>query len=157
MAVDLFDDTIFDINKEEGFRKFKHAFGIVNSDKKITNENKKYKNMNRKNTVRLTESDIHNMVKEAVDKALEYSRIQKEWYMEEKAKYENLVNFLHKLGIKSASLSSEQSGMPLIVLDAREYYDLNVDRLANNFLEKKGMYANSNVGFGTVRLKIEEL
>ena len=109
-----------------------------------------------KKILRLTESDIHNMIKEAVDTALEYSRSQKEWYMEEKAKYENLVNFLHKLGAKSADLSTEQSGMPLIVLDAREYYDLNVQRLANNFLESKGMYVATNMGFGTVRLKIRE-
>ena len=34
MVVDLFDDTIFSISKEDGFRKFQHAFGIVNSDKK---------------------------------------------------------------------------------------------------------------------------
>ena len=109
-----------------------------------------------KRIVRLTEFDIHNMIKEAVDTALEYSRSQKEWYMEEKAKYENLVNFLHKVGAKSAGLSAEQSGMPLIVLDAREYYDLNVQRLANNFLESKGMYVATNMGFGTVRLKINE-
>ena len=115
------------------------------------------RNKTMKKIVRLTESDIHNMVKEAVENALEYSRIQKDWYLEEKAKYENLLNFLHKLGVKSAGLSSTQSDMPLIVLDAREYYDLNVGRLANNFLEKKGMYVSSNVGFGTVKLQIKDI
>jgi hypothetical protein len=111
--------------------------------------------MNKK-TIRLTESDLKNIIKEAVEDVLDQDRRWYEYVQEEKEKCQVLVDFLQRKGIKSAQVSSYQSGYPVVALDTDEFHKYNVGIMADDFLRGRGAYAIPNIYPATTYLRIED-
>ena len=110
-----------------------------------------------KNVIRLTESDLKNMIKEAVEDVLDQDRRWYEYVQEEKRKHQALADFLKRNGIKSAELSQYQSGLPVVAMDTDEYHETNAGVLADNFLRGQKAYISSNTYPATTYLRINSL
>lgn len=113
--------------------------------------------MDKKNVIRLTESDLKNMIKEAVEDVLDQDRRWHEYVQEEKRKHQALADFLKRNGIQSAELSQYQSGLPVVAMDTDEYHETNAGVLADNFLRGQKAYISSNTYPATTYLRINSL
>ena len=108
-----------------------------------------------KNIIRLTESDLKNIIKEAVEDVMDQDRRWYEYVQEEKNKCQALVDFLQRKGVKSAQVSSYQSGYPVVALDTDEFREYNVGIIADDFLRSRGAYVIPNIYPATTYLRIE--
>ena len=118
-----------------------------------------------KKIVRMTESDLHDMVMESVKKILkedEYSqqmendRRYAEWIQEEKSECQALVDFLQRNGIQSVHVSQYPSGLPVVAMDTDEYYKSNANVLADKFLHGRNAYVSSQTYPATTYLRINK-
>ena len=113
--------------------------------------------MNNKKVIRLTESNLKALIKEAVEDVLDQDRRWYEYKQEESKKHQALVDYLNRNGIQSAHLSEYQSGLPVVALDTDEYHNSNAHELANNFVRSRNAYISSNTYPATTYLRINEL
>ena len=97
-----------------------------------------------KKILRLTESDIHNMIKEAVEDVLDNDRRYYEWIQGQQKKHQALADFLNRNGVKSAHLSAYQSGYPVVALDTDEYHETDAWAIADKFVKGKRAYISVN-------------
>ena len=156
-------DAVYEAKKlgfveiENARKYFPGGMLIVFKNPESINENKRNYNMNNKNTIRLTESDLKNMIKEAVEDVLDQDRRWYEYVQEEKRKHQALADFLKRNGIQSAELSQYQSGLPVVAMDTDEYYETNAGVLADNFLRGQKAYISSNTYPATTYLRINSI
>lgn len=117
-----------------------------------------------KKIVRMTESDLHNMVMESVknilkeddmySQSMENERRFYEMIQEEKKECQALVDFLKRNGIRSVHVSETQSGLPVVAMDTDEYYESKANILANQFLRGQNAYVSSQTYPATTYLRI---
>jgi hypothetical protein len=122
-----------------------------------------------KKTIRLTESELHNFIKEIVTEVVnseENKRFDleakrqaemKEWMQQEKALYSELASYLQRHGVESAHVGEFRSGMPNVSVSTDEYYDKNVWRLADKFAQPKKMYASDHGYPATTYITLSKL
>lgn len=105
----------------------------------ITNENKQYKNMNKKNTIRLTESDLKRVISESVKKVLKEEYTTDSNIDDFKSRAyglsENYIRNMHRLlkeneDILPQGLISETHNVILAVRDFKENFEYEVQSKA---------------------------
>lgn len=110
---------------------------------------------------KLTESQLKRVISESVKKVLkedsESDRRYYEWIKDEKIKHQALAEYLNKKGIKSAHLSEYQSGLPVVALNTREFYDTDAHSIADEFIKSKKAYITYNDYPATTYLRINEI
>lgn len=114
-------------------------------------------NMSNKQIIHLTESNLKALIKEAVDDILDQDRLWYEYVQEEKQKCQALVDFLQKNGVKSAHITSQQTGYPLVALDTDEFREYKVGVMASNFFRSRNMYVLPDIYPATTYLRINEV
>lgn len=113
--------------------------------------------MSKRNIIKLTESDLKNIIKEAVNDVLDQDRQYYEYIQEEKKKHQALADFLKRNGIKSAHLSEYQSGLPVVALSTREFYDSDAHNLADKFVKGYRAYISYSDYPATTYLRINSI
>lgn len=113
--------------------------------------------MNTKSTIRLTESDLHRMIRESVKQVLKEYESDNDYYRELKEMHKQLSDFLNKRGVKSAKLSEFRSGLPNVSLTTDEYFDKDVAQLCDIFCKGRKMYISSDNYPATTYLRINQL
>ena len=93
---------------------------------------------NKKNVVRLTESQLKHIIENSVKNILKESNFSQDeeyykWIREEKEMCKRLSDFLAKNGIKTVHVTEYQSGLPVVAMSTNEYYNSDVDTIANRF------------------------
>jgi hypothetical protein len=124
--------------------------------------------MSRK-TIRLTESELHNFIKEIVTEIVnseENERFDleakrqaemKEWMQQEKTLYTDLANYLQRCGVESASVGAFRSGMPNVSVSTNEYHAKKVWRLAEKFAQSRKMYVSDHDYPATTYITLNKL
>jgi hypothetical protein len=122
-----------------------------------------------KKTIRLTESELHNFIKEIVTEIVnseENERFDleakrqaemKEWMQQEKTLYTDLANYLQRCGVESASVGAFRSGMPNVSVSTNEYHAKKVWRLAEKFAQPRKMYVSDDCYPATTYIKLNKL
>lgn len=122
-----------------------------------------------KKTIRLTESELHNFIKEIVTEIVnseENERFDleakrqaemKEWMQQEKALYNDLANYLQRCGVESANVDAFRSGMPNVSVSTDEYSTKNVWRLAEKFAQPRKMYVSDHYYPATTYITLNKL
>ena len=113
--------------------------------------------MSKRNIIKLTESDLKNIIKEAVEDVLDQDRRWYEYVQEEKRKHQALADFLNRKGIESAHLSEYQSGLPVVAMNTDEYFETSAGVLADDFLRGQRAYISSNTYPATTYLRINSI
>jgi hypothetical protein len=141
---------------EENFNRiWNEPIGSNYEDMKWMN-NRKQIQTESKNTIKLTESDLKKIIKEAVEDVLDQDRRWYEYKQEESRKHQALVDYLNRNGIQSAHLYEYQSGLPVVALDTDEYHNSNAHELASSFVRSRNAYISSNTYPATTYLRINE-
>lgn len=122
-----------------------------------------------KKTIRLTESELHNFIKEIVteivnseenerfDSEANRQAEMKEWMQQEKTLYNDLANYLQQCGVESARVGTFRSGMPNVSVSTDEYNTKNVWRLAEKFAQPRKMYVSDHYYPATTYIKLNKV
>ena len=104
-----------------------------------------------KRRIRVTESDLKNIIKESVkrilkedmDKELMLQKQMKNFYDEELNLYQELENFLKRNGIQNVSLRKNGNSIKLSLPTVD--YNKEVESLLNKFASSKQLFVNDNI------------
>ena len=98
-----------------------------------------------KRRIRLTESDLKNIIKESVNNILKENNAEylKQCAQEELNLYQELENFLKGSGIQNVSL--RQNGNSIKLSLPTVDYNKEVKRLLNKFASSKQLFVNDNI------------
>lgn len=122
------------------------------SESRITNKNKKYKNMNRKNTIRLTEPDLHQIIKESVNNIL--SELDWKTYANAAQKRAQQADENpNKPDLRKKSYDLANYANNILYIDDYKYDTLG-DKMNSKKSAKFDAYVNpmsSKMSYGTVR------
>lgn len=122
-----------------------------------------------KKTIRLTEAELHNFIKEIITEIVnceENERFDleakrqaemKEWMQQEKKLYNDLANYLQQCGVESARVDAFRSGMPNVSVSTNEYHTKKVWSLAEKFAQPRKMYANNHDYPATTYITLNKL
>jgi hypothetical protein len=90
----------------------------------------------KKQIIRLTEQDLHNIIKESVNQIL------KEEVIYDLKPYEDLKKYLENHGVPGIEIwDYNNNGMICLRLSTRIYDEYDVMTIANKFAKARGMYA----------------
>ena len=96
-----------------------------------------------KKVIRLTESDLHNIVKETMDKFLQQQEQLKQWINKEKELYNKFEQFLNRNGVQGAKMFKYRGNSYCISISTQEYKQYDVDTIANRFARMNNMYVTT--------------
>ena len=97
-----------------------------------------------KNIIKITESQLKNVIMEAVQTAMEQQQEWTAFLQEERKELETLLSILQRSGIQSAEMGEYRSGAPCILIDTDEYNKSNAYQLASKFAESRGKYVRDD-------------
>lgn len=110
-----------------------------------------------KNIIKLTESKLKKLIKEAVQTTLDQEREWHEYIQQEKKVLEELLNTLTRNGIQTAQMSEYRSGLPVIAISTDEWHNSNAYEIARKFAEARGMYVKDDFYPATTYIKLEKI
>ena len=98
-----------------------------------------------KRRIRLTESDLKNIIKESVNNILKENNAEylKQCALEELNLYQELENFLKRNGIQNVSLRKNGNSIKLSLPTVD--YNKEVKSLLNKFASSKQLFVNDNI------------
>jgi hypothetical protein len=104
--------------------------------------------------ITLNESEILDMVVEAVDKVVNhYTSINEE---DESSLYKELADFLQRFGIESAHVHKNMNNVLSVSVSTDEYHAKKVYNLASKFAERKNLYVNDQWYPATTYITLEK-
>lgn len=93
--------------------------------------------------IKLTESKLKQIVKEAVYNIMESNQEEMIKYaQEDKQMHMELQNYLQKMGVESAKLNQYPSGAYYVGVYTPEYDDKQVYKIVDNYAKRLGMIYN---------------
>ena len=98
-----------------------------------------------KTVIRLTESDLHKIIKESVNKILKENNLEqlKQYAQEELKLYQELETFLKKNGVENVSIKNNGNNLKLSLPTMD--YNKKVKGLLDRFASSKQLFVNDNV------------
>ena len=95
--------------------------------------------------IKLTESKLKQIVKEAVYNIMESNQEEMRKYaQEDKQIHMELQNYLQKMGVESAKISQFPSGAYYVGVYTPEYNDKQVYKIVDNYAKRLGMIYNDD-------------
>lgn len=105
--------------------------------------------------IKLTESKLKQIVKEAVYNIMESNQEEMRRYaQEDRQMHMELQNYLQKMGVESANLSRFPSGAYYVSVSTPEYLAKNVERIARNYAERLGVEYRENQYPATTQISL---
>ena len=103
----------------------------------------------------LKESELCKLVREAIDKELEFFNSKLAFSKEQKAQYVEFENFLKRSGVDGAGITDYGEGTYCISIPTYKY-NRQVFELANKYAEKRGMWVRVLDYPATTYLRLQE-
>lgn len=105
--------------------------------------------------IKLTESKLKQIVKEAVYNIMESNQEEMRKYaQEDKQMHMELQNYLQKMGIESAKINQFPSGAYYVGVYTPEYNNKQVYKIAGNYAERLGMIYNDEQYPATTKISL---
>jgi poly-D-alanine transfer protein DltD len=107
--------------------------------------------------IKLTESKLKQIVKEAVYNIMESNQEEMRKYAQEDNQiHMGLQNYLQKMGVESAKLSQFPSGAYYVGVYTPEYNDKQVYKIVGNYAERLGMIYNDEQYPATTQISLRK-
>ena len=107
--------------------------------------------------IKLTESKLKQIVKEAVYNIMESNQEEMRKYTQEDNQiHMGLQNYLQKMGVESAKLSQFPSGAYYVGVYTPEYNDKQVYKIVDNYAKRLGMIYNDDQYPATTQISLRK-
>jgi poly-D-alanine transfer protein DltD len=107
--------------------------------------------------IKLTESKLKQIVKEAVYNIMESNQEEMRKYAQEDNQiHMGLQNYLQKMGVESAKLSQFPSGAYYVGVYTPEYNDKQVYKIVDNYANRLGMIYNDDQYPATTQISLRK-